>query len=135
MNPQACSLFLQARALSDQTTKAGYQQSETLYERVLDIEPIYAAAVMYKLAREPTVSKRQLGAALLRQGTNEAALEAMRLERDEDERLLGPAMVYHQVRRETAAVQCGTRRVREPTGCGLRRPARCAPQSSVPSHR
>ena len=135
MNPQAYSLFLQARALSDQTTKAGYQQSETLYEQVLDIEPNYAAAVIYKLAREPIASKRQLGTALLRQGTNEAALEAMRLERDEDERLLGLAMVYHQARRETAAVRCGTRRVREPTGCGLRRPARCAPQLPASSRR
>ena len=44
VNPQAYSLFLQARALSNQVTKAGFQESEILYKQALDIEPNYAAA-------------------------------------------------------------------------------------------
>ncbi len=44
VNPQAFSLFLQARALSNQVTKVGFQESEKLYQQALDIEPNYAAA-------------------------------------------------------------------------------------------
>jgi adenylate cyclase len=44
VNPQAYSLFLQARALSNQVTRAGFEESEFLYQRALDIEPNYAAA-------------------------------------------------------------------------------------------
>ena len=44
VNPQAFSLFLQARALSNQVTKVGFQESEMLYQQTLDIEPNYAAA-------------------------------------------------------------------------------------------
>lgn len=44
VNPEAYSLFLQARALSNQVTSTNYVQSESLYEQALAIEPDYAAA-------------------------------------------------------------------------------------------
>jgi TolB-like protein/Tfp pilus assembly protein PilF len=43
-DPQAYALYLQALFLGTQLTAEGYQQSNTLYQQVLAIEPGYAAA-------------------------------------------------------------------------------------------
>jgi TolB-like protein/Tfp pilus assembly protein PilF len=83
-DPEAYALFLQARQTGRQVTAEGYERSNALYERALEIEPEYAAA-WTGLANNYTVQAGNLGVRSLDEGyrlAREAAKRALAIDPD-----------------------------------------------------